>query len=116
MVKNFSRRPDRDIYIITKSPPEEYSNSKIKNKGIGDEGRPLNEYENAIIVFDDILDSPNSRLIDQFFIKGRHNILHIYSSSQSYFDSPKRTIRNNSNKIFLFHQTLKGIEHKYIEK
>ena len=27
-----SRIPDRDIYIITKSPPEQYSNSQIKVK------------------------------------------------------------------------------------
>ena len=31
--------------------------------------------------------------------------------SQCYFDLPKRTIRNKSNKIALFNQTLKDIEH-----
>ena len=97
--------------MITKSPPEQYSNSKIKMKEISDEIKPLNEYENGIIVFDDILGSSNSRFIDQFLIRGRHNNLHIYYLSQSYFDSPKRTIRNNSNKIILFNQTLKDIEH-----
>ena len=69
---------DRDIYIITKSPPEQYTNSKIKNKEITDEIKPLNEYENGVIVFDDILGSSNSRFIDQFFIRGRHNNLDIY--------------------------------------
>ena len=54
MLKILSRISDRDIYIITKSPPEQYSNSKIKIKEISDEIRPLNEYENGIIVFDDI--------------------------------------------------------------
>ena len=107
ILKILSRIPDRDIYIITKSPPEQYTNSKIKIKEIGDEIRPLNEYENGIIVFDDILGSSNSRYIDQFFIRGRHNNLDIYYFSQSYFDLPKRTIRNNSNKIILFNQTLK---------
>ena len=33
--------------------------------------------------------------------------------SQSYFDLPKRTIRNNSNKIILFNQTSKDIENLY---
>ena len=33
--------------------------------------------------------------------------------SQSYFGLPKRTIRNNGNKIFLFNQTLKDIENIY---
>ena len=113
MLKILSRIPDRDIYIITKSPPEQYTNSKIKLKEISDEIKPLNEYENAIIVFDDILGSSNSRYIDQFFIRGRHNNLDIYYLSQSYFDLPKRTIRNKSNKIILFNQTLKDIEHIY---
>ena len=113
MLKILSRMLDRDIYIITKSPPEQYTNSKIKSKEIGDEIKPLNEYENGIIVFDDVLGSSNSRFIDQFFIRGRHKNLDIYYLSQSYFDSPKRTIRNNSNRIILFNQTLKDIEHIY---
>ena len=113
MLKILSRMIDRDIYIITKSPPEQYTNSKIKIKEITDEIKPLNEYENGVIVFDDILGSSNSRFIDQFFISGRHNNLDIYYLSQSYFDLPKRTIRNNSNKIILFNQTLKDIEHIY---
>ena len=33
--------------------------------------------------------------------------------SQSYFDSPRRTIRNNSNEIILFQKTLKVVEHIY---
>ena len=113
MLKILSRISDRDIYIITKSPSEQYTNSKIKIKEMNDEIKPLNEYENGIIVFDDILGSSNSRLIDQFFIRGRHNNLDIYYLSESYFDLLKRTIRNNSNKIILFNQTLKDIEHVY---
>ena len=113
MLKILSRMIDQDIYIITKSPPEQYTNSKIKSKEITDEIKPLNEYENGVIVFDDILGSSNSRFIDQFFIRGRHNNLDIYYLSQSYFDLPKRTIRKNSNKIILFNQTLKDIEHIY---
>ena len=113
MLKILSRMLDRDVYIITKSPPEQYTNTKIKIKEISDEIKPLNEYENGIIVFDDILGSTNSRFIDQFFIRGRHNNLDNYFLSQSYFDLPKRTIRNNSNRIILFNQTLKDIEHIY---
>ena len=113
MLKILSRISDRDIYIITKSPPEQYTNSKIKIKEINDEIKPLTEYENGIIVFDDILGSSNSRFIDQFFIRGRHDNLDIYYLSQSYFELLKRTIRNNSNKIILFNQTLKDIEHIY---
>ena len=94
--------PERNIYIITKSPPEQYSNSKIKIKEISDEIEPLNENENAVILFDDVLGSSNNKYKDQFFIRIRHNNLDIYYLSQSYFDLPKRTIRNNSNKMFLF--------------
>ena len=111
MLKILSRiPPERNIYIIAKSPPEQYSNTKIKVKEISDEIKPLNEYENAVIVFDDVLGSSNSKHIDQFFIRGRHSNLDIYYLSQSYFDLPKWTIRNNSNKIFLFFQTLKDKE------
>ena len=67
------------------------------------------------IVFDDILGSSNSRYIDQLFIRGQHDKLDIHYLSQSYFDSPKGTIRNNSDKIVLFNQTLKDIENIYID-
>ena len=111
MLKTLSRTPDRDVFVITKSPPEQYTNSKIKIEEISDEIKPLNEYENGLIVFDDTLGSSKSRYIDPFFIRGRHNNLDIYYLSQSYFDLPKRTIRIKSNKINLFNQTLKDIEH-----
>ena len=107
-----SRIPDRDIYVINKSPPEQNSYSKIKIKETG-ERKSVNEYENGIIVFDDILGSSNSRYIDQFFIRGRNINLDIYYLSQSQFDLTKRSIRNNSNKIILFNQTLKDIENIY---
>ena len=113
MLKILSRMPDRDIYISIKSSPEQYTNSKIKIKDINEEIKPLSEYENGSIVFDDILGSSISRFIDKFFIRGRHNNLDFFYLSQSYFDLPKRTIRNNSNKIILFNQTLKDIEPIY---
>ena len=85
LLKIFSRKLNRDFYIIAKSPPEQYSNSKIKIKEIGDEIKPLNEYQNAIVVSDDTLGSSNNRYIDQFLIKERRNNLDIYYLSQSYF-------------------------------
>ena len=74
---------DGDIFIITKSTPEQYSTSEIKFNEIGEKSKPLNEYENASIVFDDVLGSSNSRDIDQFFIRGRHNHSDIYVLPQS---------------------------------
>ena len=103
MLAIFSRLPDRDIYKITKSPPEQNSNSKIKIKEIGEEIKTLTEHENTIIDFDDFLGSTNSRYIDEFFIRGRHKNLDIIYLSHFFFDLPKRTITNNSNeKICLF--------------
>ena len=75
MLKILSRiPPDPDIYKIDKSPPEQYSNSKIKIKEIGEEFKALSEYKNAIVVSDDILGSTNSQYIDQFYKGGRHKI------------------------------------------
>ena len=115
MLKTFSRIPNRVIYIITKPPRDQYSNSQIKIKEISDKIKHLNEYENAIIVFHVTLGSSNSIFIEQFFNRGRHKKLDIYYLSQSYFDLPKRTLRNRSNKLFLFNQTIKDCEHIYIE-
>ena len=42
MLKILSRISDRDIYIITKSAPEQNLNSKIKVEEISDEIKPLN--------------------------------------------------------------------------
>ena len=75
MLKIFSWLPNRDIYKITKLPPEQYSNSKIKINQLEKKIKPLNEYEKAILVFDDILASSNGRYIDQYFIGGWHNNL-----------------------------------------
>ena len=48
LLKIHSRTPDEDFYIITKSSPELCSKSKIKKKGLGEEKKPLNDYENAM--------------------------------------------------------------------
>ena len=53
--------PNGDIYIMTKSPPEQRSNSRIKNTEVVEVIKPLSEYGNAIKNFDDILGSSNSK-------------------------------------------------------
>ena len=60
MLRILSRITDRDIYIITKSPPEQYSKPKIKIKEKVEELETVNKNENAIIVFDDVLGSSNT--------------------------------------------------------
>ena len=73
------------------------------------------DFQNCCVVFDDKLDS-NQRLKDPFSTKGRHNDLDVYYLSQSIFDLPKRNIRNISNVLVLFQQTLKDVEHIYKTK
>ena len=105
--------PEKQIRIITRSP-EQYENAELRldiggvsvEENVGD----LEEYRGCCVVFDDMLDS-NQKLIDPFFTRGRHKSCDVYYLCQSYFDAPKKTVRNNSNIIILFQQTLKDVEH-----
>ena len=72
--------------------------------------KPLKEFKKTIIVFGDILGSSSSRFLDQCFKRRRHNNLDIFYLSQSYFDLPEITLKNDSNKLILFIQTLKDIK------
>ena len=105
--------PEQKIYIITRSP-EQYNKIEIEDVSVEEDlgDKSIQDFQNCCVVFDDMLDS-NQKLIDPFFTRGRHNDLDVYYLSQSYFDLPKRTIRNNSNIIILFQQTLKDVEHVY---
>ena len=93
------------FFIITKSL-NQYPKIKAQTS---DEIQPLEHYENSTVVFDDMLLSKQESNIDLFFTRGRHNKIDIYYISQSYFHLPKITIRNNSNIIYLFKQTLRDI-------
>ena len=93
------------FFIFTKSL-NQYRNIKAQTS---DEIQPLNDYENNIVVFDDMLPSKQESNIDLFFTRGRHNNIDIHYISQSYFHLPKNTIRNNSNINILFKQTLRVI-------
>ena len=103
--------PEKQIRIITRSP-EQYEDVELYIQGIEVEENvgDLEEYRGCCVVFDDMLDS-NQKLIDPFFTRGRHKSCDVYYLCQSYFDAPKKTVRNNSNIIILFQQTLKYVEH-----
>ena len=105
--------PEQKICIITRSP-EQYNKIEIEDVSVEEDlgDKSIQDFQNCCVVFDDMLDS-NQKLIDPFFTRGRHNDLDVYYLSQSYFDLPKRTIRNNSNIIISFQQTLKDVEHIY---
>ena len=105
LMNHILHQKQEPIFIITKSL-NQYPNIKAKTS---DEIEPLEHYENSTVVFDDMLLSKQESNIDLFFTRGRHNNIDIYYISQSYFHLPKNTIRNNSNKIILFKQTLRDI-------
>ena len=95
------------IHIITRSP-NQYSNYKTCT-----EIRPINKYKGSVVSFDDILGAKYSSQIDEFFTRGRHEILDVYYISQSYFSLRRRSIRNISDRIILFKQTLRNIQSMY---
>ena len=93
------------VFVVTKSL-NQYPNIKAQSS---DEIQPLNEYENSVVVFDDMLQSKQESNIDLFFTRGRHNIIDIYYISRRLLHFPKNTIRNNSNIFILFKQTVRDI-------
>ena len=101
--------PEKQIRIITRSP-EQYENIDMQGIEVEENVGDLEEYRGCCVVFDDMLDS-NQKLIDPFFTRGRHKSCDVYYLCQSYFDAPKKTVRNNSKIIILFQQTLKDVEH-----
>ena len=57
-----------------------------------------------------MLGARNSSQIDEFFTRGGHENLDVYYISQSYFALPRQGIRNNSDRIILFTQTLRDVQ------
>ena len=97
----------RPIHIITRSP-NQYPNFKTSN-----EIKPINKYKGSVVVFDDMLGARNSSQIDEFFTRGRHEDLVVFYISQSYFALPRQNIRNNSDRLILFNQTLGDVQSMY---
>ena len=105
---------EKQIHIITRSQGQ-YTNTEIEEISVDEdlEDRTIQDFQNCCVVFDEMLDT-SQKLIVPFFTRGRHNDLDVYYLSQSYFDLPKRTIRNNRNVIILFQQTLKDVQHSWL--
>ena len=97
----------RPIHIIIRSP-NQYPNHKTSN-----EIKPINKYKGSVVIFDDMLGAKNSSQIDEFFTRGRHEDLNVYYISQSYFALPRQSIRNNSDRLILFKQTLRDVQSMY---
>ena len=99
----------RPIHIITRSP-NQYPNYKTTN-----EIKPINKYNGSVVIFDDMLGAKNSSQIDEFFTRGRHEDSDVYYISQSYFALPRQSIRNNSDRLILFKQTLRDVQSMYYD-
>ena len=100
---------ERPIHIIIRSP-NQYPIYKTSN-----EIKPINKYKGSIVIFDDMLGAKNSSQIDEFFTRGRHEDLDVYYISQSYYALPRQSIRNNSDILILFKQTLRDVQSMYYD-
>ena len=85
LMNHFLHQKQEPIFILIKSL-NQYPKIKAQTS---DEIQPLNEYENSVVVFDDMLLSKQESNINLFFTRGRHNNIDIYYISQSYFHLPK---------------------------
>ena len=99
----------RPIHIITRSP-NQYPNYETSN-----EIKPIYKYKGTVVIFDDMLRAKNSSQIDDFFTRGRHEDLDVYYISQIYFALPRQSIRNNSDRLILFKQTLIDVQSMYYD-
>ena len=62
-----------------------------------------------------MLGAKNSSQIDDFFTRGRYEVLDVYYISQSCFALPRQSIRNNSDRLILFKQTLRDVQSMYYD-
>ena len=84
-----------DIICRSKNQyPDKYPNQSLEIEDV-------EFYENSHIVFDELLGSKQSRDIDQFFTRSRHNIINVYYITQSWYAIPKNTIRINTSIIYI---------------
>ena len=57
----------------------------------------------------------NSSQIDDFYTRGRHKDLSVFYVSQGYFVLLRQSIRNNSDRLKLFKQTLGEVQNLYYD-
>ena len=98
----------KPIFLITKLLNQN-PNVKVQTS---DKIHPLENFKNSTVVADDMLLLKQESNIDLLFTRRHHNIINTYYKSQKYFDLPKNTLRNKSNIIILFKQTL-GLSYYY---
>ena len=78
------------MYIITKSPPEQNSISKIDRKQLGRDIKPLNDYLGGFLIFDVVLKSNGAFRNDLFLTRGRQKKEFVFYLSQSFLVLPRQ--------------------------
>ena len=104
--KSGNKRP---IHIITRYP-NHYPNYKTSI-----EIKPINKNTGSVVIFDDMLGARNSSQMGEFYTRSRHEGLNLLYVNKSYFGLPRQSIRNNSDRITLFRQTLKDVQDMYYD-
>ena len=102
MLEDISNK--RPIQIMTRSP------NQFPNYKTSFEIELINEYKGSVVLFDDMLDARNSSEVDEVYTRKRHEDLKVFFISQSYFGSPRQSIRINSDRLILFKQTLRDVQ------
>ena len=97
MLKN--RWPKTNSY--DNSIPNQYPNYKTSN-----EIKAINKYNGSIVIFDDMMGARNRSQIDEFHARNKHENLSVFYVSRSFFGLSRQSIRNNSDEVMLFKQTL----------
>ena len=62
-----------------------------------------------------MLGARDSSQIDEFYTRGRHEDLGVFYVCQSYFGLSRQSIRNNSDRLILFKQTLGDVQIMYYD-
>ena len=77
--------------------------------------KPINKYKGSVLVFDDMLGARNSSQLNEFVTRGRHEDLDVHYNNPSYFALPRQNLRNNSDRLILFKQTLREVQSMYYD-
>ena len=64
----------------------------------------------SVVIFDDMLGARNSSQADEVFTRGKHENWDVYYLRLSSFRLSRQSIRNNSDRIKMFKQTLRDVD------
>lgn len=113
-----------NVYIYSKSlfqPLYRYLSKLLKSiNGIGfyeynenDEViSPTQVKCNSVFIFDDIC-FEKQKVIKEYFSMGRHKLIDVFYLTQSYANTSKHLVRENSNVLIVFKNDKKTLEHIY---